>query len=96
MLWPGNSEIAAKYRERVYFFKSTDNRGKFLDNPTEYLPKKDPLKPPPPRILILGARGSGKSFQGRMLAKELGVFHVSFRERLQVRVWYCIVSTVFI
>lgn len=84
MLCPGNSEIAAKYRERVYFFKSTDNREKFLENPVMYLPKNEPLKPPPPRILILGARGSGKSLQGRILADKIGVFHISFRDRLQV------------
>ena len=35
------------------------------------------------RLLILGARGSGKSLHGRHLAKKLGIFHISFKERLQ-------------
>lgn len=84
VLWPGNPDIAAKYREKVYYFKSSDNRSKFVEKPDEYLPKDRPLTPPPPRILILGAQGSGKTTHGRWLAKKLGIFHISFRERLQV------------
>ena len=32
---------------------------------------------------MLGARGSGKTFHGSWLARQLGVFHIQFRERLQ-------------
>ncbi|XP_076819346.1 adenylate kinase 9-like isoform X2 [Clavelina lepadiformis] len=83
VLWPGNHDIAAKYRERVYYFKSSENREAFVKKPTNYLPGNQPLTVPPPRIIILGARGSGKSLQGRRLAEKLGVFHITFRERLQ-------------
>ena len=76
----------------MYYFKSTENRDKFLESPTTYLPDNEPLQPPPPRILVLGVRGSGKTVQGRRLAKEMGVFHVSFRERLQVSSELCSVS----
>lgn len=38
---------------------------------------------PPVRLLILGPRGAGKTLHGRHLAKKLGLFHISFRERLQ-------------
>lgn len=41
------------------------------------------LQAPPIRLLILGARGSGKSLHGRHLAKKLAIFHISFKERLQ-------------
>jgi len=41
------------------------------------------LKTPPPRFLILGPRGAGKSVHGRHLAKKLGLFHISFKDRLQ-------------
>lgn len=32
---------------------------------------------------MLGVRGSGKTTHGKWLAKQLGVFHIQFRERLQ-------------
>lgn len=32
---------------------------------------------------MLGARGSGKTTQGEWLAKQLGIFHIQFREVLQ-------------
>ena len=35
------------------------------------------------RICIIGPRGSGKTFYGRTLSKQLGIFHIVFRERLQ-------------
>ena len=38
---------------------------------------------PPPRILILGPRGAGKSLHGRNLARKMGIFHIQFRGRLQ-------------
>ena len=41
------------------------------------------FQPPAPRLLILGPRGSGKSFYGRYLAKKFGLFHIQFQERLQ-------------
>ena len=85
MLFPGSSEIAAKYRERTYYFASIENRDKFLDNPVDYLPQDEPINPPPVRVLFLGSKGAGKSLQARKLAKKLGIFHISFRDRLQVR-----------
>ncbi|XP_078492449.1 adenylate kinase 9 [Ciona intestinalis] len=83
VLWPGNPDIAAKYREKIYYFKSTESREIFVGNTINYLPKDEPLQPPPPRILILGARGCGKTSHGRWMAEQLGVFHISFREKLQ-------------
>ena len=44
VLAPGSNEFAVKYRERVYFSSSSDNRQKFLDNPELYLPQSTPLK----------------------------------------------------
>ena len=83
VLWPGNPEIAAKYREKVYYLSTTEARESFLLKPEDFLPKEQPLEPPPVRLLILGPRGSGKSLHGRHLAHKLGLFHISFRERLQ-------------
>lgn len=83
VLWPGIVECAAKYRERTYFFSSTDARATFLADPNSYLPINRPLEPPPIRLLILGPKGAGKTLHGRQLAKQIGVFHISFKERLQ-------------
>jgi adenylate/nucleoside-diphosphate kinase len=44
ILWPGNPEIAAKYREKSYYFSSGDAREKFLEDPMIYLPKGKPFK----------------------------------------------------
>ena len=33
--------------------------------------------------MIIGPKGSGKTLHSRELAKKLGVFHISFRDRLQ-------------
>ena len=41
------------------------------------------FQPPPIRLLILGPKGAGKTLHGRQLAKQIGVFHISFKERLQ-------------
>jgi adenylate/nucleoside-diphosphate kinase len=43
VLWPGNPEVAAKYRERIYYISSPENREKFLLDPVAYLPKDKPL-----------------------------------------------------
>ncbi|XP_069462762.1 adenylate kinase 9 isoform X2 [Ambystoma mexicanum] len=83
VLWPGSSEYAAKYREKVYYFSSAEAKDKFLQNPEEYVALKEPLKAPPLRVFLLGTRGAGKSTSARWLADKLGIFHIQFQERLQ-------------
>lgn len=41
------------------------------------------MQPPPVRLFLLGPRASGKTEVGRHVAKELGIFHISFPEFLQ-------------
>ena len=36
------------------------------------------------RFFFFGARGSGKTTHGEWLAKQLGIFHIQFREQLQM------------
>ena len=43
VLFPGNPEIAAKYREKVYYLQSSEARDAFLAAPEKYLPKNKPL-----------------------------------------------------
>lgn len=33
--------------------------------------------------MIVGPKGAGKTLHGRQLAKQMGVFHISFKDRLQ-------------
>ncbi|ESO88926.1 hypothetical protein LOTGIDRAFT_105959, partial [Lottia gigantea] len=83
VLAPGNPETAAMYREKIYYFTSIENKDKFLENPAYYLPKTKTPETPPIRLMILGQKGAGKTLHGRHLAKKLGLFHISFQDRLQ-------------
>ena len=84
VLWPGNPEIAAKYREKIYYFSGYEAREKFVREPAAFLSQElQPKKPPCTRLIILGPRGSGKTTHGKYLADKLGLFHISFRHRLQ-------------
>ncbi|KAF7661399.1 hypothetical protein LDENG_00263080 [Lucifuga dentata] len=83
VLLPCTDEIAAKYREKMYYFSSTEARECFLQKPEQFVTQTEPLKPPALRIFLLGARGSGKTTQGKWLAQQLGLFHIQFRELLQ-------------
>ena len=44
ILWPGNPEVTAKYRERYYYCSTNEAREKFIADPTFYLPKGKPPK----------------------------------------------------
>lgn len=84
VLVPGNSELQAKYREKLYRFSSEESKAQFIEDPELYLPKKNErLKAPATRMIIIGPRGSGKSTQARILANKLDLFHVKFRDYLQ-------------
>ncbi|XP_032398949.1 adenylate kinase 9 isoform X3 [Etheostoma spectabile] len=84
VLCPCTSEIAAKYREKTFYFSSQAARDSFLQNPAHFVAQTGPLKPPALRICLLGTRGSGKTSQGERLAQQLGIFHIQFREQLQM------------
>ncbi|XP_019849767.1 PREDICTED: adenylate kinase 9-like [Amphimedon queenslandica] len=83
VLWPGQAEHVVRYKDKLYFFSSEEAKNKFLASPTKFVGEHKPLKPPVPRIFLLGPTASGKTEAGRILAKRLGVFHISFREYLQ-------------
>ncbi|KAM9443969.1 adenylate kinase 9-like [Clarias gariepinus] len=82
-LVPCTNDIAAKYREKIYYFSSSKALDKFLQTPELFVPTTQLLKPPALRMFLLGVRGSGKTTYGQWLAQHLGLFHVQFRERLQ-------------
>ena len=43
VLWPGNQEIAVKYKERLYSFSSDEAKEKFTANSERYIAKDRPL-----------------------------------------------------
>ncbi|XP_073432131.1 adenylate kinase 9 isoform X2 [Dendrobates tinctorius] len=83
ILYPGQVEFAAIYREKTYYCSSPEARKKFLANPHCYVAHEEPLQAPPLRILLIGTSGSGKTVNSRWLADKLGMFHIQFKERLQ-------------
>lgn len=44
ILFPCTDEYAAKYKEKVYYFSSSEARETFLLNPEVYVAKTEPLK----------------------------------------------------
>ncbi|NXA83038.1 KAD9 kinase, partial [Thryothorus ludovicianus] len=83
VLYPGLQEHAAKYKEKIYYFSTSEFRDKFLKNPEEYVAHSEPLQAPPLRVCLLGTHGAGKSTCARQIADKLGIFHIQFEEYLQ-------------
>lgn len=44
VLWPCTDKIAAKYREKTFFFSSLEARDSFLQNPAQFVAQTGPLK----------------------------------------------------
>ncbi|XP_068933174.1 adenylate kinase 9 [Petaurus breviceps papuanus] len=86
MLFPGPPEDGAKYREKVYYFSSTEAKEKFLENSEDYVAHQEPLKAPPLRVCLIGPHGSGKTVCARWLAEKFGIFHIQFEEFLQEKI----------
>ncbi|CAI9737012.1 Hypothetical predicted protein [Octopus vulgaris] len=76
-------EVAVRYDSKLYYLTSIEISDQFVAQPEDYTPKDKPFQPPPLRICILGAHGSGKTVYGRYIANKLGIFHISFKEKLQ-------------
>ncbi|XP_029352962.1 adenylate kinase 9 [Echeneis naucrates] len=84
VLVPCTDEIAARYREKTYYFSSLEAREAFLENTAHFVGNTGALKPPALRIFLLGTHGSGKTSHGEWLAQQLGLFHIQFTEQLQM------------
>ncbi|XP_053828617.1 adenylate kinase 9 isoform X1 [Vidua macroura] len=83
VLYPGLQEYAAKYKEKIYYFSTSEYRDKFLKNPEEYVAHNEPLQAPPLRVCLLGIHGAGKTTCAREITDKLGIFHIQFEEYLQ-------------
>ncbi|NWI93922.1 KAD9 kinase, partial [Pitta sordida] len=83
VLRPGLHEHAAKYKEKIYYFSTSEYRDKFLKSPEEYVAHNQPIQAPPLRVYLLGTRGAGKTTCARQIADKLGIFHIQFEDYLQ-------------
>uniref|UniRef100_A0A0R3T4R8 Nucleoside-diphosphate kinase n=1 Tax=Rodentolepis nana TaxID=102285 RepID=A0A0R3T4R8_RODNA len=86
VLKPGDPDIVATYKDRVYYFDTEESMSKFIDNPEKYVHEDSgpPLMNIPPlRIAIIGPTGSGKTLHGRQMANQFDLVHVSFHQLLQ-------------
>ena len=71
MLWPGDQEVGARYREKIYLFSSPDNKTKFLENPQKYAPSEAPLSVINPYL----SRSSFRSFLSGILSLVFILLH---------------------
>ncbi|XP_077031305.1 adenylate kinase 9 isoform X3 [Agelaius phoeniceus] len=83
VLYPGLQEHAVKYKEKIYYFSTSEYRDEFLKNPEEYVAHNEPLQAPPLRVCLLGVHGAGKTTCAREITDKLGIFHIQFEEYLQ-------------
>ncbi|CAH8663777.1 unnamed protein product [Schistosoma bovis] len=84
VLRAGDPEIVAVHQNLIYYFSNEEARSKFMENPNVILNGSNGLlKPPPPRILILGPTGTGKSLHSRQIALNLNLVHIDFLSLLQ-------------
>ncbi|XP_063245853.1 adenylate kinase 9 isoform X2 [Prinia subflava] len=83
VLCPGLQKYAAKYKEKIYYFSTSEYRDKFLENPEAYVAHNEPLQAPPLRVCLLGIHGAGKTTCAQQIADKLGIFHIQFEEYLQ-------------
>ena len=44
ILFPGNPEIAVKYKDKVYYFSTNEARDEFLESPETFLPTDKPFQ----------------------------------------------------
>ncbi|OAF69647.1 hypothetical protein A3Q56_02552 [Intoshia linei] len=83
VLVPSNSEISARYKEKIYYLSTVEAREAFVKNPNNYISLDKPQKIPAPRIFIIGVKASGKTLHGQEVARRENIFYINFRNVLQ-------------
>jgi|LauGreDrversion4_2_1035121.scaffolds.fasta_scaffold606514_2 YHS domain-containing protein len=74
----GVAEFACHYHGNVFVFANEENLKAFLADPKKYLLKR-PEMPSIFRLLLLGARGSGRHTQAKLLSQIYGWKIVDFK-----------------
>ncbi|OWR45223.1 GTPase [Danaus plexippus plexippus] len=81
VLWEGKSELATSYDNKTYCFSKEECVDIFQRDVKKYLCYNKPYKNDIPlRICVIGNIGSGKTTYSRLIAKELGLFHIDFKD----------------
>lgn len=81
----GSQEFEATVYGKTYWFAGEKEQEEFKFNPARFLTgfggaQALPLTPPPPKIMILGCKGSGVTTQQHMLAKKFKLDTLNLRE----------------
>lgn len=83
VLWKGKEEYGVQLENKLYFCCSESAMNEFLTQPRKYLTEnKPPLSFPPPRICVVGAKGSGKTTVAKALAENYGLYYLNFTDLL--------------
>lgn len=70
----GQAELESTLYGKTYRFATEDDKKEFEFNPTKFLNGiKAPLTPPPPKIMIIGLKGSGVSTQIQKLCDKFKI-----------------------
>lgn len=87
VLWKGKEEYGVQLENKLYFCSSESTMNEFLAHPQKYLtPNKPPTSFPPPRICVVGAKGSGKTTVAKALAENYGLYYMNFTDSLNSEV----------
>ncbi len=85
----GKDEFAAIYQGKLFKCVGEEEHRAFLDDPLGFLPPSatcdariGQAQPPPPILMIHGARGAGKTTHARALSLFLGVPYLNLRQEL--------------
>lgn len=70
----GSAELESVLHGKTYRFATEEDKKEFEFNPTKYLKGiKSPLAPPPPKIMVIGLKGSGVSTQIQKLCDKFKI-----------------------
>ncbi|CAG9817064.1 unnamed protein product [Phaedon cochleariae] len=83
VLWKGKEDLAVKFRDQVYLLSCEADMEKFLLSPRNYLTNAPPKTIPPPRICVVGVKGSGKTTMSQYLANSYGLSYISYSSILK-------------
>ncbi|RKO94807.1 hypothetical protein BDK51DRAFT_30962 [Blyttiomyces helicus] len=72
ILQKGNKMFTVKYKAQYYHLSTDEGRSAFCVEPHNFLPKREDMVPPPPRVLFLGPPGSGKT----LCLKKLELYNI--------------------
>jgi YHS domain-containing protein len=72
--------IASSYKNRVYFFHSSECQEQFSANPEKFVCQE--IKQAKLKIFVLGGAGTGKTIQSHLVAKKYDLIYLSFEEAL--------------